>query len=123
MGANYHGETTVRCYDDCRMEGCPSHRIRLVSKHGGYYVDVWERTAADQPEAWHRWNHLPTDIHWFDALARLCANADTPVQKVESERAQLEMTLRKVRDELLSDGYHRPNAIILAIDEALGEER
>lgn len=40
MGANYHGYFTYRCYDDCRQEGCPSHRARLVSKHGGYYVDV-----------------------------------------------------------------------------------
>ena len=39
MGANYHGIGTYRCYHDCRMEGCPGHRIRLGSKHGGYYVE------------------------------------------------------------------------------------
>jgi hypothetical protein len=39
MGANYHGTGAFRCYHDCRMEGCPGHRFRLASKHGGYYIE------------------------------------------------------------------------------------
>lgn len=39
MGASYHGYFTWHCYNDCRQEGCPGHRGRLVSKHGGYYIE------------------------------------------------------------------------------------
>ena len=116
MSANYHGETTVRCYNDCAQAGCPSHRIRLVSRHGGFYVEQWD---AD------RWTHrvdLPFDYAWIRAIARLLADDGTPVKEVERERATLEMTLREVRALLISDGYHRPNIMLLKIDAALGEE-
>jgi hypothetical protein len=39
VGANFHGVGTYHCYHDCRMEGCPGHRIRVGSKHGGYFVE------------------------------------------------------------------------------------
>lgn len=39
MSAVYHGYTNYTCYDDCIQAGCPGHDIRLVSKHGSYYVE------------------------------------------------------------------------------------
>ena len=38
MGANNYGKVRWTCYNDCRMEGCPSHEADLWAKHGGYYL-------------------------------------------------------------------------------------
>jgi hypothetical protein len=116
VSANYYGETTVRCYHDCKQSGCPSHRIRLVEKHGGYFVEIW------RGDKWERGADFPYDLAWFDACCRLRGLSDTPASAIERHRAQLEMTLREVRAELLADGYHRPNEMILKIDAALGED-
>ena len=65
MSATYHGETTVTCYHDCWQGGCPSHRIRVMSKHGGYYVEQWDE---QQQQFAHRVD-LPFDLHWINAVA------------------------------------------------------
>lgn len=40
MSASYHGYFDYQCYNECLQTGCPGHHGRLVSKHGGYYVET-----------------------------------------------------------------------------------
>ncbi len=67
MSAEYHGTTTFRCYDDCEQRGCPSHHIRVVSKHGGYYVEYLD--AGGKPITGQRQDL--GDIGLIDAVTRV----------------------------------------------------
>lgn len=64
MSATYYGPTTTTCYNDCRQEGCPGHTVRLVSKHGGIWVEEnikgeWQKVCDFG------------DLGWFGAACRM----------------------------------------------------
>ena len=53
-----------------------------------------------------------------DRLAIIQQDAPALVAEVRKLRGRI----RSVRDEMLREGYHRPNELILIMDDALGEE-
>lgn len=53
-----------------------------------------------------------------EAIAKLQQFLRYYIEEVQRLRTKA----RQVRDDLLSDGYHRPNETILALDAILGEE-
>ena len=80
MGANYHGETVVRCYHDCTLDGCPTHQFRVMSKHGGFYVEQW----CPRQKRWAYREDLPFDINVTRALARVILGLNTGAHKQTS---------------------------------------
>lgn len=69
MGAIKHGEETYKCYDDCRMEGCPGHHIALYSKHGGYYVIYLNEEG--EPLGGNRERHNVGSMGFINAVSRI----------------------------------------------------
>ena len=67
MSACYHGYTRFTCYDDCVQSGCPGHDIRLVSKHGAYYVEWLKDGTHEVTER----TDLPGGIGLINAVAGL----------------------------------------------------
>ncbi len=66
MSANYYGNTTYHCYNECRQEGCPGHRIRLGSKYGCYFAEILDESGKPAGGR----IDLP-DIGMFNALCRI----------------------------------------------------
>ena len=65
MGACYTESVTYKCYNDCRMEGCPGHTVRLKEKHGGVEIEdldaegnVTGRTWLTELGLWTAIRHL-----------------------------------------------------------------
>ena len=54
-------DTTYRCADDCRFEGCPGHALRLRKHHTS---DVWEAVVDGE-------SVVLKDRRFFEALAEL----------------------------------------------------
>lgn len=95
------------------MEGCPGHKLKIHYHHTSDTVSVLLDGSVFSTYDDVMWNRLRT-------LNEAYRDRDT---RRGLSAVELEQTLRELRAELLSDGYHRPNWMILKIDAALGEEQ
>jgi hypothetical protein len=65
MGANYTETITYRCYNDCRMEGCPGHTVRFKGKHGGVEIETLNVDGSVKHSSW------LMEMGLFDAISHL----------------------------------------------------
>ena len=94
------------------MKGCPGHKLKIHYHHTSDTVTVLLDDSGYVTFDDTMWSRLRVlDEAYRDRNTRQGKSA-----------VELEEALRKIRSELLSDGYHRPNLTILEIDKALGEE-
>ena len=112
MSSSYSEEIVYKCGTDCRMEGCPSHKLKIHYHHTSDTVTVLldgQHYVTFDDVMWSKLRLLDDARHNPDARAHL-------------DVISLTKTIREVRDEMLSDGYHRPNEMLLKMDAALGED-